>query len=67
MLKERTPFTGRSVVYWRAATKLPSTVTMAGEPGGAKRSDHFASVPYETGERVRFDMDKLLTMPAING
>ena len=54
MLKERTPFTGRSVVRRRAAAKFQGSVSMADEPGCAKGSDDFASVPYQAGERVRF-------------
>jgi hypothetical protein len=54
MLKKGTPFTGCRVVCRRAAAKVPAAVTMADEPGCAKGSDEFASVPYQTGERVRF-------------
>lgn len=54
MLKERTPFPRGRVVFGRAAANFPAAVTMADEPGRAKGSDDFASVPYQAGERVRF-------------
>jgi hypothetical protein len=63
MLKDRTPFTGRSVVSGRAAVKFPAAVTVVDEIRCAEEGDCFAFVPPQPGEPVRFrKVDKLPTL-----
>jgi hypothetical protein len=54
MLKERTPFPGRSVVFGRAAAKFPVAVVMLDKIGGAEGSDDVILVPHPRGGHVWF-------------